>query len=148
MHLPGYKGEGTSTTPLDVCVIKDLDLFNLVSDVIDRLPKLGPQSAKAKQAVRDAGFRSKEGAIRVTHPQVPLYFSRAKPAMSARSCSAARINSIARSARRQPSIRSGPNLRRIFQRSAARSSGSSSADLATSSISPRTRTSFAQPTAS
>jgi xylulose-5-phosphate/fructose-6-phosphate phosphoketolase len=49
----GYKEEGTTTTPFDMCVLNDLDRFHLVSDVIDRVPKLGARAAYAKQAIRD-----------------------------------------------------------------------------------------------
>jgi xylulose-5-phosphate/fructose-6-phosphate phosphoketolase len=49
----GYKEEGTTTTPFDMCVLNDLDRFHLVGDVIDRVPKLGPRAAYAKQAIRD-----------------------------------------------------------------------------------------------
>jgi xylulose-5-phosphate/fructose-6-phosphate phosphoketolase len=34
-------------------VLNDLDRFRLVSDVIDRVPKLGSRAAYAKQAIRD-----------------------------------------------------------------------------------------------
>ena len=34
-------------------VLNDLDRFHLVSDVIDRVPQLGPKAAYAKQAIRD-----------------------------------------------------------------------------------------------
>ena len=36
-----------------MAVRNDLDRFHLVEDVIDRVPKLGPRAAYAKQAVRD-----------------------------------------------------------------------------------------------
>jgi xylulose-5-phosphate/fructose-6-phosphate phosphoketolase len=36
-----------------MCVLNDLDRFHLVSDVIDRVPKLGTRAAYAKQAIRD-----------------------------------------------------------------------------------------------
>ena len=36
-----------------MCVLNNLDRFHLVSDVIDRVPKLGPRAAYAKQAIRD-----------------------------------------------------------------------------------------------
>jgi alkanesulfonate monooxygenase SsuD/methylene tetrahydromethanopterin reductase-like flavin-dependent oxidoreductase (luciferase family) len=49
----GYREEGTTTTPFDMCVLNDLDRFHLVSDVIDRVPKLGARAAYAKQAIRD-----------------------------------------------------------------------------------------------
>ena len=51
--MRGYKEEGTTTTPFDMCVLNDLDRFHLVSDVIDRVPTLGARAAYAKQAIRD-----------------------------------------------------------------------------------------------
>ena len=53
LHVRGYKEEGTTTTPFDMCVLNDLDRFHLVQDVIDRVPKLGAGAAYAKQAIRD-----------------------------------------------------------------------------------------------
>ena len=60
IHVRGYKEEGTTTTPFDMCVRNDLDRFHLVSDVIDRVPKLGPRAAYAKQAIRDKLIDHKE----------------------------------------------------------------------------------------
>jgi xylulose-5-phosphate/fructose-6-phosphate phosphoketolase len=34
-------------------VLNDMDRFHLVGDVIDRVAKLGPRAAYAKQAIRD-----------------------------------------------------------------------------------------------
>ena len=51
--MRGYKEEGTTTTPFDMCVLNDLDRFHLVNDVIDRVPKLRARAAYAKQAIRD-----------------------------------------------------------------------------------------------
>lgn len=53
LHVRGYKGEGTTTTPFDMVVLNDLDRFHLVSDVIDRLPDLGAKGAYIKQYLRD-----------------------------------------------------------------------------------------------
>jgi xylulose-5-phosphate/fructose-6-phosphate phosphoketolase len=53
IHVRGYKEEGTTTTPFDMCVINDIDRFHLVGDVIDRVPKLGERAAYAKQEIRD-----------------------------------------------------------------------------------------------
>jgi xylulose-5-phosphate/fructose-6-phosphate phosphoketolase len=53
IHVRGYKEEGTTSTPFDMCVLNELDRFHLVSDVIDRVPKLGARAAYAKQAIRD-----------------------------------------------------------------------------------------------
>lgn len=53
LHVRGYKEEGTTTTPFDILVMNDLDRFHLVSDVIDRVPKLGQRAAYTKQAVHE-----------------------------------------------------------------------------------------------
>ena len=59
LHVRGYKEEGTTTTPFDMCVLNDLDRYHLVNDVIDRAPKLGTRAAYAKQAIRDKLFEHK-----------------------------------------------------------------------------------------
>ncbi|AUB82811.1 phosphoketolase [Candidatus Thiodictyon syntrophicum] len=53
LHVRGYKEEGTTSTPFDTVVRNELDRFDLVADVIDRVPQLGPRAAYAKQAIRD-----------------------------------------------------------------------------------------------
>jgi xylulose-5-phosphate/fructose-6-phosphate phosphoketolase len=60
LHVRGYKEEGTTTTPFDMCVLNDLDRYHLAQDVIDRLPQLGARAAYAKQALRDALIDHKE----------------------------------------------------------------------------------------
>ena len=60
IHVRGYKEEGTTTTPFDMCVLNDLDRFHLVADVIDRVPKLGTRAAYAKQAIRDKLMEHRE----------------------------------------------------------------------------------------
>jgi xylulose-5-phosphate/fructose-6-phosphate phosphoketolase len=60
LHVRGYKEEGTTTTPFDMCVVNDLGRFHLVRDVIDRVPQLGARAAYAKQAIRDALIDHKE----------------------------------------------------------------------------------------
>jgi xylulose-5-phosphate/fructose-6-phosphate phosphoketolase len=64
-HVRGYKEEGTTSTPFDMCVMNDLDRFHLVGDVIDRVPKLGARAAYAKQAIRDKLLEHKEYIERV-----------------------------------------------------------------------------------
>jgi len=56
----GYKEEGTTTTPFDMCVLNEIDRYHLVQDVIDRLPQLGARAAYVKQAIRDALIDHKE----------------------------------------------------------------------------------------
>ncbi len=53
LHVRGYKEEGTTTTPFDMCVLNDLDRFHLVMDVIDRVPSLGYRAAYLKQAMQN-----------------------------------------------------------------------------------------------
>jgi xylulose-5-phosphate/fructose-6-phosphate phosphoketolase len=53
LHVRGYKEEGTTTTPFDMAVLNQLDRFNLVGDVIDRVPKLGERAAYARQAIQE-----------------------------------------------------------------------------------------------
>ncbi|MBS0525074.1 MAG: phosphoketolase family protein [Proteobacteria bacterium] len=52
-HVRGYREEGTTTTPFDMCVLNGIDRFHLVGDVVDRVPGLGERAAYARQAIRD-----------------------------------------------------------------------------------------------
>jgi xylulose-5-phosphate/fructose-6-phosphate phosphoketolase len=52
-HVRGYKEEGTTTTPFDMSVLNQIDRFDLVQDVIDRVPSLGYHAAALKQMMRD-----------------------------------------------------------------------------------------------
>ncbi len=52
LHVRGYKEEGTTTTPFDMVVRNDMDRFDLVADVIDRVPHLGSRAAYLKQWLR------------------------------------------------------------------------------------------------
>jgi len=53
IHVRGYKGEGTTTTPFDMVVMNDIDRFHLAGDAIDRLPGLGSRGAYTKQWLTD-----------------------------------------------------------------------------------------------
>jgi xylulose-5-phosphate/fructose-6-phosphate phosphoketolase len=64
LHVRGYKEEGTITTPFDMAVLNDIDLFHLAGDVIDRLPQLGSRAAYFKQALRDKLLVHREHLLR------------------------------------------------------------------------------------
>lgn len=40
LHVRGYKEEGSTTTPFDMVVLNNLDRFDLVIDVVERVPRL------------------------------------------------------------------------------------------------------------
>jgi xylulose-5-phosphate/fructose-6-phosphate phosphoketolase len=60
MHVRGYKEEGTTTTPFDMCVRNGIDRFHLVMDVIDRVPGLGRHAAYAREALNDELIRHRD----------------------------------------------------------------------------------------
>jgi xylulose-5-phosphate/fructose-6-phosphate phosphoketolase len=49
IHVRGYREEGTTTTPLDMVMLNDLDRFHLVMDVIDRVPDLASRAGHVRQ---------------------------------------------------------------------------------------------------
>jgi len=49
IHVRGYKEEGTTTTPFDMCVRNDMDRYHLALDAIERVPKLGSMKDEAVQ---------------------------------------------------------------------------------------------------
>jgi xylulose-5-phosphate/fructose-6-phosphate phosphoketolase len=60
LHVRGYKEEGTTSTPFDMCVLNEIDRFHLALDVIDRVPKLATRAAYAKQALREKLIEHKQ----------------------------------------------------------------------------------------
>lgn len=53
LHVRGYKEEGNINTPLELAIKNQVDRFNLVIDVIDRVPKLGSRAAYLKERMKD-----------------------------------------------------------------------------------------------
>ncbi|MDD5116366.1 MAG: phosphoketolase family protein [Candidatus Omnitrophica bacterium] len=60
VHVRGYKEEGTTTTPFDMTVMNEIDRFNLVDDVIDRVPSLKDRSAHVKEWLRNKLIEHKQ----------------------------------------------------------------------------------------
>jgi xylulose-5-phosphate/fructose-6-phosphate phosphoketolase len=49
IHVRGYKEEGTTTTPFDMCVLNNIDRFQLTLDAITRVPRLESRAEEARQ---------------------------------------------------------------------------------------------------
>jgi len=54
LHVRGYKEEGTTTTPFDMCVLNNIDRFQLALDAVKRVPKLRGQADAAEQWYSEA----------------------------------------------------------------------------------------------
>jgi len=59
LHVHGYKEEGTTTTPFDMVMLNDLDRFQLVMDVIDRVPGLSESCGRLRQEMSDRRLRAR-----------------------------------------------------------------------------------------
>ncbi len=53
-HVRGYKEKGNINTPLELAMNNQIDRFNLVIDVIDRVPQLGYRAAHVKERMKEA----------------------------------------------------------------------------------------------
>jgi xylulose-5-phosphate/fructose-6-phosphate phosphoketolase len=49
IHVRGYKEEGTTTTPFDMCVLNNIDRFQLTLDVTKRVQRLKDETEKTEQ---------------------------------------------------------------------------------------------------
>ena len=49
IHVRGYKEEGTTTTPFDMCVRNNIDRYQLVMDAVTRVPRFAHKAEEAKQ---------------------------------------------------------------------------------------------------
>jgi xylulose-5-phosphate/fructose-6-phosphate phosphoketolase len=52
-HVRGYREKGNINTPLDLAIQNGIDRFTLAMDVIDRVPRLQPIGAHAKEKLRN-----------------------------------------------------------------------------------------------
>jgi xylulose-5-phosphate/fructose-6-phosphate phosphoketolase len=57
LHVRGYLEEGTTTTPFDMTVRNKIDRFDLVMDVIDRVPQFGHRAAYLRQDMQERLIR-------------------------------------------------------------------------------------------
>lgn len=57
--MRGYKEEGTTTTPFVMVMLNDLDRFQLVIEVIDRVPGLAERAAPLRQEMVDSRLRAR-----------------------------------------------------------------------------------------
>jgi xylulose-5-phosphate/fructose-6-phosphate phosphoketolase len=62
LHVRGYKEKGNINTPLELAMNNQIDRFNLVIDVIDRVEKLGSRAAHVKEKMKNAILTHKEYA--------------------------------------------------------------------------------------
>ena len=53
VHVRGYKEEGTTTTPFDMCVMNQIDRYDLAMDVIDRVTRLQATSGSARETLKN-----------------------------------------------------------------------------------------------
>ena len=53
LHVRGYKEKGNINTPLELAILNQVDRFDLVIDVIDRVPRLRAIGAHLKEQMRD-----------------------------------------------------------------------------------------------
>jgi xylulose-5-phosphate/fructose-6-phosphate phosphoketolase len=54
IHVRGYKEKGNINTPLELAIENQIDRFNLVIDVIDRVPRLRSAAAHVKERMKNA----------------------------------------------------------------------------------------------
>jgi xylulose-5-phosphate/fructose-6-phosphate phosphoketolase len=57
LHVRGYKEKGNINTPLELAINNQIDRFNLVIDVIDRVPFLRSRAAHVKERMKDEILR-------------------------------------------------------------------------------------------
>ena len=53
LHVRGYKEKGNINTPLELAILNNTDRFNLVIDVIDRVPRLQARAAHLKEQMKN-----------------------------------------------------------------------------------------------
>jgi xylulose-5-phosphate/fructose-6-phosphate phosphoketolase len=72
IHVRGYKEKGNINTPLELAIRNQIDRFNLVIDVINRVPKLGAAAAHLKEQMKDAIIENLNYAVEYGKDQEDL----------------------------------------------------------------------------
>ena len=54
LYVRGYKEKGNINTPLELAMLNETSRFNLVIDVVDRVPKLRDRGAHLKEEMKNA----------------------------------------------------------------------------------------------
>jgi xylulose-5-phosphate/fructose-6-phosphate phosphoketolase len=54
LHVRGYKEKGNINTPLELALLNETSRFNLVIDVIDRVPALGARAGHLREEMKNA----------------------------------------------------------------------------------------------
>jgi xylulose-5-phosphate/fructose-6-phosphate phosphoketolase len=54
IHVRGYKEKGNINTPLELAILNQVDRFNLVIDVLDRVPRLQGRTAHLREDMKNA----------------------------------------------------------------------------------------------
>lgn len=54
LHVRGYKEKGNINTPIELAILNQIDRFDLVIDVIDRVPGLAARAAHLKEEMKNA----------------------------------------------------------------------------------------------
>jgi xylulose-5-phosphate/fructose-6-phosphate phosphoketolase len=54
LHVRGYKEKGNINTPLELAILNQVDRFNLVIDVLDRVPRLQGRTAHLREDMKNA----------------------------------------------------------------------------------------------
>jgi phosphoketolase len=62
IHVRGYKEKGSINTPFELAILNQIDRFDLVIDVIDRVPKLRSVGAHVKEEMKNRIIESIEYA--------------------------------------------------------------------------------------
>ena len=58
IHVRGYKEQGNINTPLELAINNEVDRYNLVIDVINRVPKLGSAAGHVKERMKNEIIQS------------------------------------------------------------------------------------------